>query len=92
MFWLPYGWFPYYAEWLISFPRAPLGSVSIVSWQLACGAVIALVSDTVGAFITLVRDASANASRQKEQPVKAKSPEKTDTAPQAEKEGKKESS
>ncbi|GAO19083.1 hypothetical protein UVI_02042170 [Ustilaginoidea virens] len=43
MFWLPYGWFPYYAEWIISFPRAPLGSVSAPSWQLACSGVIALV-------------------------------------------------
>jgi len=33
MFWLPYGWFPYYMEWFASFPRAPLGSVSIVVWQ-----------------------------------------------------------
>lgn len=47
MFWLPYGWFPYYAEWIISFPRAPLGSVSIASWQLACTGIIALVSDAL---------------------------------------------
>ncbi|KAG0652024.1 Guided entry of tail-anchored s 1 [Hyphodiscus hymeniophilus] len=25
MFWIPKGWVPYYAEWLLSFPRAPLG-------------------------------------------------------------------
>ncbi|KAG6030394.1 hypothetical protein E4U41_000115 [Claviceps citrina] len=47
MFWLPYGWFPYYAEWIISFPRAPLGSVSAPSWQLACSGVLALLSEVV---------------------------------------------
>ncbi|QPG93700.1 hypothetical protein C2857_001782 [Epichloe festucae Fl1] len=45
MFWLPYGWFPYYAEWIISFPRAPLGSVSAPSWQLACSGVLTLLSE-----------------------------------------------
>ncbi|KID90604.1 CHD5 domain protein [Metarhizium guizhouense ARSEF 977] len=45
MFWLPYGWFPYYAEWIISFPRAPMGSVSAPSWQLACSGVITLLGE-----------------------------------------------
>ncbi|QPC60482.1 hypothetical protein HYE67_002713 [Fusarium culmorum] len=47
MFWLPHGWFPYWAEWILSFPRAPIGSVSIASWQLACTGVIALLSDLI---------------------------------------------
>ncbi|PNY29635.1 Protein GET1 [Tolypocladium capitatum] len=47
MFWLPYGWFPYYAEWIISVPRAPLGSVSAPSWQLACSGFIKLASELV---------------------------------------------
>lgn len=47
MFWLPYGWFPYYAEWIISFPRAPLGSVSAPSWQLACSGVLSLLSEII---------------------------------------------
>lgn len=47
MFWLPYGWFPYYAEWIISFPRAPMGSVSAPSWQLACSGVVTLLSEIV---------------------------------------------
>lgn len=53
MFWIPSGWVPYYAEWLLSFPRAPLGSVSIQSWTLACGAVILLVNDALIAVIGL---------------------------------------
>ncbi|KAI0855490.1 CHD5-like protein-domain-containing protein [Xylaria cubensis] len=47
MFWLPSGWFPYYVEWILSFPRAPLGSISIVSWQTACTAAVLLFSDTI---------------------------------------------
>ncbi|KAM0244393.1 hypothetical protein ACHAP5_006300 [Fusarium lateritium] len=67
MFWLPHGWFPYYAEWILSFPRAPIGSVSIASWQLACTGVIALLSDLiVGIFGLLL-----NAKQAKEAPVAA---------------------
>ncbi|KAG6004812.1 hypothetical protein E4U21_000768 [Claviceps maximensis] len=47
MFWLPHGWFPYYAEWIISFPRAPLGSVSAASWQLACSGVLKLLIEVI---------------------------------------------
>ncbi|KAG5924590.1 hypothetical protein E4U42_004601 [Claviceps africana] len=47
IFWLPYGWFPFYAEWIISFPRAPLGSVSATSWQLACSGVLKLLSEII---------------------------------------------
>lgn len=54
MFWLPHGWFPYYAEWIISFPRAPLGSVSIASWQLACTGIIGLISDLISGIWGLI--------------------------------------
>lgn len=67
MFWLPHGWFPYYAEWILSFPRAPIGSVSIASWQLACTGVIALFSDLIMGIIGL-----AMSSKQKEAPLAAK--------------------
>lgn len=87
MFWLPHGWFPYYAEWIISFPRAPLGSVSVASWQLACTVVIGLVSDTLGATVRLVLDARANhAAKQKEQPVKGTSQAQTDVGEESKKE------
>ena len=45
MFWLPQGWVPYHAEWVLSFPRAPLGSISINVWAMACASVIAMVSE-----------------------------------------------
>lgn len=72
MFWLPTGWVPYYAEWLLSFPRAPLGSVSIQAWALACGSVILLVSDAtiagVGLFMT---GNTASQQKRKEEPLKS---------------------
>ena len=54
MFWLPYGWFPYYVEWFLSFPRAPIGSVSIAAWQAACTGVLTLLVETIGAVVGLV--------------------------------------
>ena len=53
MFWLAHGWMPYPAEWLLSFPRAPLGSVSVNVWTLACASVIGLASEAVTAVWTL---------------------------------------
>ncbi len=71
MFWLPQGWVPYYAEWLLSFPRAPLGSVSIQAWVLACGAFILLVSDAILATIELVLEKKSNSwQKTRAEPVK----------------------
>ncbi|KAL8366014.1 hypothetical protein RB595_004681 [Gaeumannomyces hyphopodioides] len=66
MFWLPHGWFPYYAEWLISFPRAPLGSVSIASWQLACTGVMILFRDAITALVAWARTPVAPPQRKKQ--------------------------
>ncbi len=66
MFWIPKGWVPYYAEWLLSFPRAPMGSVSIQAWALACGAVILLVSDAIVALVALVQGSGVGAAAQQE--------------------------
>lgn len=54
MFWLPRGLFPYYAEWFLSLPKAPIGSVSIMSWQVACTAIIKLLAEAVTAIFALV--------------------------------------
>lgn len=72
MFWLPYGWFPYYAEWIISFPRAPLGSVSIASWQLACTGIVTLLRDLLTFVFKLLLGA-----KQPEAPVPAPGAEKS---------------
>ncbi|KAJ5757909.1 uncharacterized protein N7511_006603 [Penicillium nucicola] len=54
VFALPEGWFPYYVQWIVSFPRAPLGSMSIQAWSSVCAAAIALVAEVVGALIAQV--------------------------------------
>lgn len=79
MFWLPHGWFPYYAEWIISFPRAPLGSVSIASWQLACRAFITLLSDMLRGLFGLLVASKAAPAKQKEAPMKAAAAEEKST-------------
>lgn len=70
MFWLPHGFVPYYGEWILSFPRAPLGSVSIQVWGMACGAAILLVSEAVVAVVGLVME------MKNKQPVKKGNKEK----------------
>ncbi|KAF6821389.1 CHD5 domain-containing protein [Colletotrichum plurivorum] len=85
MFWLPYGWFPYYAEWLMSFPKAPIGSVSIVSWQLACNGMVTLISELIISVIGLV----FTAKQGKATPVKVPASGATKSKP-ASTEGKKE--
>ena len=47
LFWMPRGWVPWYIEWLLAFPRAPRGSVSIQIWGIACATVIQLVGAAV---------------------------------------------
>ncbi|KAI0181350.1 CHD5-like protein-domain-containing protein [Hypoxylon sp. FL1284] len=70
MFWLPRGWFPYYVEWILSFPRAPVGSVSIASWQTACTGVVLLFSDTITAILGLI----VGAKMAEKQPAADKGP------------------
>ncbi|ORY11167.1 CHD5-like protein-domain-containing protein [Clohesyomyces aquaticus] len=54
MFWVPAGWVPGYVEWILSFPRAPMGSVSINIWGIACASMIELVSEAITATYVLV--------------------------------------
>lgn len=54
-FWLPAGWVPGYVEWLLSFPRAPKGSISIQVWGFACAAVIRMVGEAITAAWALVQ-------------------------------------
>lgn len=53
MFWIPKGWLPFWVEWILAFPRAPTGSVSIYIWSVACGSVIRMVSDALVASFVL---------------------------------------
>ncbi|RKF74823.1 Protein get1 [Golovinomyces cichoracearum] len=47
MLYIPKGWIPYHAEWLLAFPRAPLGSISIQAWSFSCVVVLELMSELV---------------------------------------------
>lgn len=72
MFWIPRGWIPYYAEWLLSFPRAPVGAVSIQVWAGACMAVITLISSALIAARALMLKRSSGGFAAKEEPIKMK--------------------
>lgn len=54
LFWLPNGLVPGYVEWLLAFPRAPRGSVSIQVWGLACSTVLQLVGSALAAVWVFV--------------------------------------
>lgn len=86
MFWLPHGRVPYYGEWLLSCPRAPLGSISIQVWEMACASIILLVSDAIVAAVGLVMTAkSEKGQKKKEAPLKAGGKAKVDTPASTEK-------
>ena len=53
IFWIPRGWVPGYVEWIVSFPRAPVGSVGVQVWGIACASVILMVSDALVAGYAL---------------------------------------
>ncbi|EXJ81004.1 hypothetical protein A1O3_07292 [Capronia epimyces CBS 606.96] len=55
VFTYPRGWFPWYIEWLLGFPRCPYGGVSINVWTVACATVIALVWDVAVYIIQYAR-------------------------------------
>jgi hypothetical protein len=69
MFWIPAGWVPYYVEWVLSFPRAPVGSVSINVWGIACASMLALASEGVAAVWVLGTGRGVPARREKEEPM-----------------------
>lgn len=64
MFWMPKRWVPIYIEWILSFPRAPIGSVSIQMWAISCGTVIRLVGAALVAAWVLMKT-SKGKERQK---------------------------
>jgi hypothetical protein len=90
MFWMPAGWLPYYVEWILSFPRAPLGSVSINVWGIACASMIALAAEGLAAVWVLVTHkptpAAAEKQREKEQAMAFSANEKPTGKPAMKKE------
>ncbi|BCS00766.1 guided entry of tail-anchored proteins factor 1 [Aspergillus luchuensis] len=51
VFHLPEGWLPYYVAWVLSFPRAPMGSVSIQIWSNVCATAITTMAEVVTAVL-----------------------------------------
>ncbi|KAK6910865.1 protein GET1 [Kwoniella mangroviensis CBS 8886] len=51
VFWLPQGWVPYPVAWLISFPSAPIGSVSSGAWSAVCTRVLISLEEIVKALL-----------------------------------------
>ncbi|WWC63511.1 uncharacterized protein I303_106114 [Kwoniella dejecticola CBS 10117] len=51
VFWLPEGWVPYPIAWLISFPSAPIGSVSSGAWSTICTRVLVSLEEIVKALL-----------------------------------------
>ena len=56
MYWIPRGWVPGYIEWILAFPRAPSGSVSIQIWGIACATVVQILGAAVVAGLVLASE------------------------------------
>ncbi|PYH73977.1 guided entry of tail-anchored proteins factor 1 [Aspergillus vadensis CBS 113365] len=62
VFHLPEGWLPYYVAWVLSFPRAPMGSVSIQIWSNVCATAITTMAEVVTAVLLQRATAAAAAA------------------------------
>jgi len=51
VFWLPHGLLPQSVEWLVAIPRAPMGSVSPATWQIACSITLGLLSESITSMV-----------------------------------------
>jgi hypothetical protein len=70
VFWLPHGMFPWAIEWLISFPKAPLGSVSPATWQVSCSITIGLLNEALMSFFATKTDNPRSTQPTGPQPAK----------------------
>lgn len=68
-------------EWLVAFPRAPWGTVSIQVWGTACITVITLVGEVVTAGVTWVGERQMERKRKQREKIKvAMEAEKSDVS------------
>jgi len=74
VFTYPRGWFPWYVEWALGFPRCPYGGVSINVWSTACATVIALVGDVMIYLIQYVVEMRGAQEQEQKQKQKVKMP------------------
>ncbi|OJD36037.1 chd5 domain-containing protein [Diplodia corticola] len=71
LFWIPEGWVPGYVEWILAFPKAPTGSVSVQIWGIACTSVISLLSEALVALYALVVGTASSKGGVKQRPTPA---------------------
>lgn len=76
LFWIPEGWLPKYVEWILAFPRAPMGSISVQIWQIACASIIGMVREAVTAVYVLATKKAADQQGGNAQAVPAGGSEK----------------
>ncbi|BCR85086.1 guided entry of tail-anchored proteins factor 1 [Aspergillus chevalieri] len=69
VFVLPPGWFPYYVEWVLSFPKAPMGSVSVQVWSSVCGVTVRVLAEILSTVMLWV---GSRIQQRRAVPVKAK--------------------
>ena len=51
IFWFPEGWVPASVEWGLSFPKAPIGSVSVTVWVFAISQMIESLVPIVASLV-----------------------------------------
>lgn len=56
---------PRYVEWILAFPRAPTGSVSIQIWGFACATVVQLVGASIVAGLVLLNERKQGTEKEK---------------------------
>ncbi|KAE8145283.1 Protein get1 [Aspergillus avenaceus] len=66
VFALPEAWFPYYVQWVLSFPRAPLGSVSVHVWNSVCATTISVLAEIITARFLQANKASVATAQKTE--------------------------
>ncbi|KAL2833283.1 protein get1 [Aspergillus cavernicola] len=54
VFALPAGWFPYFVEWGLAFPRAPHGSVSVQVWNSVCATAVTVIAEILTGMVLQV--------------------------------------
>lgn len=55
VFALPGGWLPYPVEWVLSFPRAPQGSVSVQVWNSVCATAVTVIAEIITGAVLQVQ-------------------------------------
>ncbi|KAL4763172.1 guided entry of tail-anchored proteins factor 1 [Aspergillus foveolatus] len=55
VFELPGGWLPYPVEWVLAFPRAPQGSVSVQVWNSVCATAVTVIAEIITSLALQVK-------------------------------------